>query len=515
MPLRSVPRSALLLLLILVVAGAALLLVRRGHEESPALGGRLFAETLTAETVEGFLVTRGRAQYRFQRGDDGVWRLGGALTDFVDGAQVNLFLEDLLGAAGGPLLPGTVPEDRRYSFNGPQSIRLSVFGPGGQRHTLTLGDFNPVTGTYYASGLGRPACFPVSEVLRQRLAELPDKLRLRRMLPFFNRETITALDVDYGPGSIVLQKDGESWWLQEPAGGLTLSGALKAYDNNYADRRELRDGRTWRLAGKAVIGQLIYEVAELQIQHFPGVNENVADWGLDTPWRRVVLHGRAINPDSLELDPDRLEISFGYPLETQEVPSLRRGNPLLAPAEAGLLLGGSVLDLLESTAFTFPVAAQDSLRMGRDGQVLVAGHRGAAAAVAPGNQARPLSESWRTDLPLAEQRPDLRARSHAKLVAHMVTNLDRLKILRALPPTRNAAVLEDREKVFLEVDGPAGTHRFEVGYLDPEELPAGSPDLIPEPDLAPVGLWEPASGKLLQVPGYLVVTMRNMQTLLD
>ncbi|PID80982.1 hypothetical protein CSA17_02600 [bacterium DOLJORAL78_65_58] len=512
MAVAGVPRSALILLAVLVLAGAALLVVRGRHEDSPVLGGALFPADLTVDQVEGFLVTRGRAQYRFTRGDDGLWRLGGALTDFVDGEQVALLLTELLRAEGGPLLPGTEPEDRRYAFNGPESIRLTLLGPGDRRHSLALGDDNPVTGTYYASGLERPGCFPVSEVLRQRLAGLPDQLRLRRMLPFFRREAITRLEVAYGPESLLLEKENGRWWLREPADGLTLSGHLKDYDATYTDRRRTRHGRVWRLAGKDIIERLIYEVAELQVQHFYGLAESPVGWDGKDAWRRVVFSGRAINPDSLEADPDRLEITFGYPLENGELPARRRGQALLASAEAGQVLGGAVQDLLEGTAFTFRVAAQDSLRMGRDDQVLLAGHRGPTVAVGAGSQARPLSESWRTDIPTARQRPDIRAKSLALLAPHMVTDLDRLEILRVLPTTRNAAVLQDREQVFLETEGAAGSRRFVVGYLVPAELPAGSPPLAAEPegDLPPVGLWEPATGRLLQVPGYLIVTFRNM-----
>lgn len=519
MAVRSLPRAVPVLAVILLFAAAALLLVsRRGGDQDLVLGGPLYPDKLKPADVEGFLLTRGTARYRFERGADGVWRLGGALTDFVDQDAMRLFVNDLLEARGGALLPGTVPEDRRYEFNGIESLRLTLFAADGRRHSLALGVINPVTGTYYASGLDRPGCFPVTEVLRTRLAELPDKLRLRRLLPFFDRRSIVALDLDWGPDRILLRREGERWWLREPDPGLTLGPVMKVYDLRHDDRRVQRDDGLWRLAGKNIIWQLIYEGSELQLERFPLPDEwpaELSDWDLDPPWRRLILHGAAINPDSTEADPDRLEIAFGIPLEGGEVPTLRRGNPMLSPSETGNLLGGALTDLLENTAFTFLVAAEDTLRMSREGALVLAGHRGSLPAVAADAQQRPLSEAWQTDYPTPAMRPDLRTKVHANLVPNMITNLDRLEMLQALPSTRNGAVLAERERVSIEMVGPRGGRRFEVGYLVQENLPDGSPALRLEEGLAPVGLWEPSTGRLLQVAGHLVVTMRNMSTLLE
>ena len=55
---------------------------------------------------------------------------------------------------------------------------------------------------------------------------------------------------------------------------------------------------------------------------------------LDRPWRRVTLEGAGINPDPGDAASDRLILAFGLPLAERQLPVLRRGNVLMADAEA-------------------------------------------------------------------------------------------------------------------------------------------------------------------------------------
>jgi len=88
-------------------------------------------------------------------------------------------------------------------------------------------------------------------------------------------------------------------------------------------------------------------------------------------------------------------------------------------------------------------------------------------------------------------------------------------VLAVLPPTGESTVLAERERVKITVsfatEEGGRSEVMEVGYLVPDHLPAGSPPLVRAEDgMAPVGLWFPASGKLLQIPGQFVVTARNL-----
>ena len=124
------PRSVLVLVILLVVALGALFLAKRN--EPPAnltLGGPLFP--VAKKDIEGLLVTRPGQQFRLDRDADGLWSLSGAVSDYVDSLSVDNLLNQITSAYGGSLLPGTDVEDRRYEFNGPQSVRLTVFVTGG------------------------------------------------------------------------------------------------------------------------------------------------------------------------------------------------------------------------------------------------------------------------------------------------------------------------------------------------------------------------------------------------
>jgi hypothetical protein len=76
-------------------------------------------------------------------------------------------------------------------------------------------------------------------------------------------------------------------------------------------------------------------------------------------------------------------------------------------------------------------------------------------------------------------------------------------------------VLADRERVKISVSFAPGSgvpaEVFEIGYLVEENLPDGSPPLSRnEGNMPPTGLWFPADGKLLQIPGQILVTARNL-----
>lgn len=520
-----VPRSVWFLLLVLLVAAAALWVVsRRNIPADLTLGGPLLelADEGPASRIDGFLLTKGGAQYRFELAPDGLWILRGGLVDDLDQSAVELFLSELLNSSGGRLLPGTEVDDRRYEFNGPQSLRLSVFTADGQRHTLAVGVINPVTGHYYASGMGRPGCFPISEVLRQRLASVPDALRLAVLMPPFDRTVIDQVELWYGQESHVLARHGSAWWLRQPTESLGSMGlAARSYHQQYQDRQLVIDGETWLLADPEKVSKLIYEASEIIVTEFPSAREGqqrIREWELQPPWRQVRLHGRSINPDSTEAAGDNLEIAFGPALSDRRVPALRRGNVLLTENEAITSLQGLPGDFLEVGAITAMVARGDTLKAWRENQLVLAGGRGAAPAVADGAQERPLVEGWHTVHPARDQRGDLRDLSYDGLVRNFIVNLDRLEVLRVLPLCRDRQILSDRERVVVEISGAGvetggGPLRLEFGYLQPEKLPPGSPSLLPPADGLPAtGMWRPDTGKLVQVPGHIVVTLRNQLT---
>ena len=244
----NIPRPVWILALVLILAGGWLWKIR---SDRPAfdfsLGGPLL--THTPEQIDGLLLTSGGAQYRLDRTGAGVWVLTGAVTDFVEASALEKALKKLASATGGRLLPGTEPEDRRYEFNGPGAIRLTVFTIDGERTSLALGAGNPTTGQFYACGAGRKSCFPVTAEFRQMLAELPATVRNRTLLPSFPLQSVTKVEIRGGRSDTRLERHQGRWWLlvqdQEEGPSLTGLGPLaRSYQALYRDRRRERRRET-------------------------------------------------------------------------------------------------------------------------------------------------------------------------------------------------------------------------------------------------------------------------------
>jgi hypothetical protein len=509
------PRSVLVLTLLLVAASVALFLARRNEPAADlTLGGPLFP--VPKDQVEGLLVTRPGQQFRLDRSADGRWSLSGSSTDFVDSLAVDKLLTDITGAYGGSLLPGTEVEDRRYEFNGPQGVRLTVFVAGGDPISLALGAGNPVGGNFYASGAGREACFLVSAGLRKTLDELPVSVQARKLLPGVTRDGVDRIELARGPRDFLLERRDGRWWLLMPEEGPAFLGPdVRDYQARYDDRRRSDGTGTWILASSAAVQLLVYEVSDIVVREIKSPEESVAylePWGLAPAWRRVTLKGPGLNPDPTANDPDRVQISFGPPLDETAVPALRRGNVLVTDPESVNVLSQPLGILAHRTALTFLALQSDSLEVYREGRLLLQGARTGVAETPEGRKA------WQTVFPAGNQE-GLTERNRHGFSQDLAVNLDRIEVLSVLPPTDDSGVLEDRERVRVRVVFGTGaetvTETIEFGYLVEERLSPGVPDLVRDAAAGPVcGLWFPDSGRLLQVPVQTVVTARNLAQIL-
>ena len=260
--------------------------------------------------------------------------------------------------------------------------------------------------------------------------------------------------------------------------------------------------------------QLIYECSEIIVNQIPEpkyAQARLQEWELDPPWRRVKMYGAGINPDSTDAASGVLEIALGMALEDQTVPALRRGNVLLTEGEALNRLSGPLSDLLHSRAISYLVAESDSLKASREGVLMLSAKRGEAEIVRPGDSERPTVESWLTQYPKASQRKDLSEYAYDRMSRYLIVNLDRLDVLKVLPGNSDRRILKDKERVVFKIYGPgADVRTLEFGFLDEDYLSVG---LVADPDgTPPVGMWQPDSGQLLQVPGHVVVTLRSYNT---
>jgi hypothetical protein len=93
-----------------------------------------------------------------------------------------------------------------------------------------------------------------------------------------------------------------------------------------------------------------------------------------------------------------------------------------------------------------------------------------------------------------------------------VVELDRLSCLAVFPPVEDPAVLQAQEQLRLTIvwNDPPDRREYRVGVLDEALLPSGATVAPSDGDTGPVGLWRASDGRLLQIPGGLVITGRNL-----
>ena len=505
------PRSVLILTFLLVVSAGALLVSRhRGPAMDYTLGGPLFP--VDVSEIEGLLLTSQGAQHRLDRVAPGGWSLSGAVADYVDTLAVLKLLDTLTSAVGGSVLPGTDVEDRRYEFNGPEAIRLTLFVTGGETISLALGTANPVTGNFYASGAGRDACFMVPAILRKILGDMPVSVQARILLPVVGRDRVERVDLSRGDRDFLIERREGRWWMLMPVEGPAYLGEdIRNYQAMYSDRRTTDERGVWILASSAAMHLMIYEVSDIIVRDIKSPDESATlmeAWELDPPWRRVTLTGKGLNPDPAADSPDRMVIAFGPALGTDSVPVLRRGNVLVTEIIALNVLEQPLGILAHRTALTSMVLQADTIELKREGRLLLRGERTGIAKTAEGRNA------WLTVFPKTSM-VSLSGVDYHILSQSLVVDLGRVPVLAVLPPTSDSAVLEKQERVRITISfGTGDTVRSEIiefGFLAEDRLPTGSPLLVREGDGSPpVGLWFPASGKLLQIPDQVVVTARNL-----
>ncbi|MBU8871226.1 MAG: DUF4340 domain-containing protein [Gemmatimonadales bacterium] len=517
-----ISRTVWILALILILALVLLWKIRNdGPTFDYTLGGPLYP--YPPEQIEGFLLTTGGAQYRLDRTGEGTWTLTGALTDFVNAAALEKALRELTSAAGGPLMPGTQPEDRRFEFNGPGAIRLTVFDRDGGRTPLALGAVNPVTGLVYASGAGRGSCFPVTLEIQRLLAGLPEAVRTKTLLPKFPLQSVTGVEIEGGPSNIRLLRQQDQWWLKAADSGLNdLHPLVSSYHAMYQDRQREQEGELWLLADPDAVGLLLDETCALIVREFvpAGLAEaNLVDWNLKPPYRRVTLSGRALNPDPRYGDPDRLDIAFGLSLDGELVPARRLENVMLTDERALKSLEKPASELVEIQALAFPVVLADSISVLFQGGEVLRGHRDLElfADILEGKN-KDLDRvegrrSWVTDFPDLPSIVPSTLSKHLR-VRNLVVDLERIPILTVLPPVSDDGMFrkEGRSKVTVFIFEEEGLRSevLEFGWLVPEHLPQGVGSMLNTDEGEPAGLWRPQTGQLMQVPDQTLVTIRNL-----
>lgn len=491
--------ASLALLAVAAAAGVMLWTTRSGREPAgQARGGSLLGP---ATAPIDFLLLNARGlTYRFDRHPGGAWTLTGALADDLDQRAMNALADTLEAAVAGPLLPGTEPGDRRYAFNGPESLQLTVRRADGRQLDLSLGDLNPVTGTRYASGAGRRFCFTVPSRLRDRLAALPEAVRARQLLPGVDPRGVERITIEREGRAATLRREDGRWWLPAPDGPEAFGPLSARYNATYGDRRRTGPDGLWLQASTRAVETLIYEVTDTGVRELAPperTQELVAGWGLSPPWRRVTLSGPAVRPAFAGLSGDDGQapsIAFGPPLDDRFAPALRRGLVLVVDREAIATLLEPPVALLELGALPVYALGADVMEVTWEGRPLLRGSRRGEPGETDGRAA------WLTDVPAADHWTGTENARHG-LVRDLVVNLGRQAITAVLPPQVGADPLRPDGRAGVTLTFGAGPDaralHWEIGWLDQPV------------DGARAALWSPQDGRLVGIPEDLSVSLRN------
>jgi hypothetical protein len=497
--LRGPQLATVALLAVAVAAGAYLWSTRSAPRGSPAaLGGPLLPPS--SSPIDALLVNVRGQSYRLDRLPGGAWTLGGALTDDVDQRAMAALVDTLLSASGGPLLPGTVPGDRRYEFNGPDGVQVVVHRADGTTVDFALGVVNPVTGMRYATGAGRRFCFTVPTWLRDRLAALPDAVRARALVPGLDPLAVARVTIVGDAATRTLVRRDDVWWLAAPADPSTLGPLATSYQALYGDRRRQDADGVWLRASTAAVRRLVHEAGQTAIRELaPSARaaELAARWQLDPPWARVTMSGAGLRPH-LAGAPGGLDttatVDFGPPLDETRAPAARHGHVLVVGREAVETLLQPAGALLELGALPVPALAADLVEVEWEGRPLL---RGARRGQPDANDGR---RAWLAELPAAEGWSGLEADRHG-LVRDLVVNLERQRITEVLPPRREPSPLREDGLAVLTLTfgtgADASRYQRRIGWL---REPAAA---------ARAAVWDPQTGQLLGIPDDLPVTMRN------
>lgn len=498
------PLLATMGLLVVAVAAGAFLWSTRAlpRQGANTLGGPLLPRSRSA--IDALLLNVRGASYRFDRLESGAWTLSGAVADDLEPQAMSALVDSLEAAVAGPLLPGTEPNDRRYDFNGPEGVQLTVHRADGTQADLALGITNPVNGARYASGAGRRFCFTVPGSLRDRLAALPGSARGRTLVPGLETAAVDRIVIEAGDATHVLERHDGRWWLAAPAGATAFGGLAAQYHATYGDRRREANDGPWLQASTRVVRGLVHEVSRANVQQAapPESNDELkVRWGLQPAWRRVKLEGRGLRPALAGAPGDDGAppvLAFGPPLDERSAPALRRGNVLVVDRAAVGTLGRPAADLLEMGALPLGALEADILEVAWEGRPLLRGARSAARGDTDGRAA------WQAELPAAAGWSGDDADRHG-LVRDLVVNLDRQAVIAVLPPCREPDPLRADGRVSLALTFGTGasarTEHRELGWL------------VQPVDGATAAVWDPATGQLLGITDVVLVSMRNAAAL--
>lgn len=489
------PRSLLPLAVLLAVAGGWLLLDGRGRPNDggaegprgPDGEGIRFVPFAPADIVL-IEVDRTDGAFALARGVAGAWRFTRGCDDRVDDAAATELAGIMAETRALSLLAETAAgeEAARFGLSGSDAVTLRVTARDGRMSACTVGLRNPVRAACYALIDGRRGTWTVPYTLRVRLLSLPDIVRLRRLWPGFVPATVETLALRPAGAAApdLFARDGDgAWWLRVPADGSARAGAVfAAYVRLYGDRVARRDGADWWRAQDRTIDNLMFQLGQTDVKLF-GAREAPPE----------TLRAAGLLPSPLSVRAvlrggEMLRAVFGGLDGDGNLSALRDGRPHLLRIGAAIagVASAPLAGFLRTDALPFALSGADSFTLKNPGRATVRAWR--------------RDKVWSTSLvSLSGTGP-----SAADLVQDLLLTLDRLPIVRPLPPPPSGRDPLARESRFVLTVWRAGRSVPEL------EAHFGRMEAGGDAASAPAALWLPATGQLLVVPGEIVSSLRAL-----
>lgn len=198
---------------VVVLAVILALLSIFGGEEDEDTGIALFS--VTADDLSTIAYQDGDTDVALTKGEDGVWTLDSDTMLPIDQDAVS----ELATSITGMTAQRELGEDADVDSMGFATPEMSIsFTAGGDGYTLTVGDQNSMTDTYYAR-LGEDG--PVYTIATSDLSSLcktPRQLYQAQDITDIESSDVTAMTLETGSGVLSFTLEDETWTLDSDPG---------------------------------------------------------------------------------------------------------------------------------------------------------------------------------------------------------------------------------------------------------------------------------------------------------
>ena len=257
-----IPRSFWYLLAAAALAGGWLVLGGGQVDELATL------VPMTASDVVRITVRNAESTYDMTLAADG-WTLDGDCRDHIDDTDVNSLISDLVSVprSAEPVAVFELSSGSQYGLTDVRALTLTMESVQGERHEVTIGGVNEVTGTAYVLSAGDDDVYLTAGDVRGWLNALPNAVRDDDVWPGFEKADADTIELsDAGRTLIFARDDLKRWWLRDD--GLPASGVAVDYVQRFDDRTLMVSDARWLRADDRALRNLDSALADAIVNVF-------------------------------------------------------------------------------------------------------------------------------------------------------------------------------------------------------------------------------------------------------